>query len=927
MAIKAKIGNKSLLTSRNFNDQSKSIINYRGLITPLNIDAFDSTSITISDAYLSGVYSVIYIQDAVISFLPDNLETLPYFLMFEDEPGVSPREAIDTFNTDTGDVVASGSSSVYGYVAGGPVDAFDERLTPAGILFNKTNGTSRGGVRIDRVTDISRYAGMMFDLDIPSAFQPLVSSVTLIVTDNDGTSTSEYTFPVSSNAFNRYYLSFNDATLETGTPEYQIAESIEVVINTTLPSSVIEEATLSGVYGMMASGYARNTDDKFKIFVSDDEHAGIPIATFSDGAWVAERSIDIPGLSESLRAHLAADVHLPSGLADAFHLSRTSSVDPLIPAGDADTVVLDSNPLSRAALIVAKHSSISHSRGNPALANNLVVYADSTSRGRAKLNMSGSEGYINASTSTATKGLGFYYGSTIGTTVETYEILNSPFNISSLMVDASLISTDISSNVTFDVNLGGSNVITGASLGVEYPVEEFFYPTTSLQGTVLKLTFHIPGATSTEGYISRTSPPISGGGNALALTGGGASVLAFKDATLSLPGDGSDTWSVKSSPPETITLTHSDPGSSSYGMRLFSKSPLRGYKFSLEKDSWRISPSVGMSDGVTVSTEPNVYRSITPDTMVEIDDVLELAKTLTSPFGGVDGGSVGTVNNGNIIATINLETYKYNEVTQDWTVAAPASAVSLNSCGSTSPGSNEIIKFGGITGGLVSDATLSLDSGLSTWTTLASLADPVTKPFFGVNGKGNSLVIAGEYDLAGMHATGCQEYVRSSHAKFYGFGVKVGFKKIAGDADHFGYWQDSNYPSFVQCTIDQAEASGFWTDDDGTMFGAIGTFWEFFGIWAPDGTPDFNEATFDERWQVGYWTDDNGQILTDEGLLDGPLWDEKYSHDGTWTEDEAADYNEASEEERKTNGYWTNDDYTIPTDDGNNEWYPTWSKE
>ena len=82
MAIKVRVGNKSLLTSRNFNFQSKAMIDYRGLIVPLSIDSFTDTEISVSNAYLSGLYSIIYIESATIGYDPDVMAE-PRFLVLK----------------------------------------------------------------------------------------------------------------------------------------------------------------------------------------------------------------------------------------------------------------------------------------------------------------------------------------------------------------------------------------------------------------------------------------------------------------------------------------------------------------------------------------------------------------------------------------------------------------------------------------------------------------------------------------------------------------------------------------------------------------------------------------------------------------------------------------------------------------------------
>lgn len=933
MAVKARLGTKSLLTSRNFNDQSKALVDYRGLITPLSIDAYTEDEVSISSAYLSGVYSIIYIDAAVINYDPTQSllitepEGIPMgtsrFLVFEDEPGTTREEKIETFNDDTKlDIIPEGSVAVVGFSSAGTYDAFNPRLTPAGILFNKIPGATSGGIKINRATDISRYTSLQFDLTLPLSYAPLVESVSIIVHSTDGFTVAEHSFVQSAYEFNRYTANFIDFTPGSDSHEFSGAESIDVMVNTYDQGDLIEDVFLSGIYGVLESRESRQSTDKFKIFVTDDPEDGIHIAEYFEGVWESSIAVDVPGLSESISTHILDEYrHLPDGLQEAFHASGITSSDPMITTQSSDDVSMDSIALSRASIRAKISSTMNHSREIPTLRNREVLFSDSITRGPSRLNMHGSEGYIDSTMSSASYVPGYYCGGAIASTVVTKRIIDTPFNAKTIMVEAAMIGSPTTGGVTYNAYIMDNaefpaehQVLTNAVLGDEYDISPSF---AGIQGTKLRLQFNIPAISASEGYTTIQNNRLTGPGATMPLSGGGTTIAAYDESTQIMPNRNQQSWITAASPSEKITATHTHSCGSGYGLRFFSKSSNRGSKYSLNGDSWRISPGPASSSGRSISTESDRYYLIDAYSMVSVDDRTQSSITLPSPPSpdGTDV-SVGVLELADITAVSGLETYSYVSGHGSWSTFSPAGGTDSSASAMTSPESIVVNKFGGIISAAASGASVTSSFKFDAWTSLQDLPNPTSSPFFGVTGKATSLIIAGT-DLTN-DLSSAVEYSKIEGIKFYAFGLKIGFGRITGDAYHVGYWQASDFPGFVQCTDDQTEISGFWTDNNGLIFGSVGTYWDYYSIWAPDSfAKTYDASTFDERWQQGFWVKDDGTVGSDGNQ--GSLWD-VIPGIGQWVSDDHPDFEYSTYVEKDSSGYWTADDGTIDGEVANSNW-------
>jgi hypothetical protein len=106
-----------------------------------------------------------------------------------------------------------------------------------------------------------------------------------------------------------------------------------------------------------------------------------------------------------------------------------------------------------------------------------------------------------------------------------------------------------------------------------------------------------------------------------------------------------------------------------------------------------------------------------------------------------------------------------------------------------------------------------------------------------------------------------------------------------------------NAPRYVRLTLD-AKDRALWTADH--------VFIEHFSLLDDTGSPDLN------RWQII----SAEEILPGENVVYDLQNAEFYGRLGFWTEDAAVDYASASEAERETNGYWTDDAGLIDGDPG-----------
>lgn len=877
MAIDPKIGIKSLLAAKNFNDQSLSLSGQKGLVMPLTISSEGPNFVEIENAYLSGNFSMIHLESARCDF-DGSLITEPYYLMFDDEPGTGRLEVIEDFATDPGDITYTLNASEVGYITEGPIDAFDEFENPSSLkwVFPFSSAQQDGSMIITRSIDISKYSGIYMTFDRKISSPPDSSYIRIYLHDIDGVSRSAFYLTPSDEDFHTYFLDFSNPSWVGETPLHQSLSKIQLSAQVRPYMANVTTFKMSSIKGVLKDINDRASDDHFKIFISSNEDRGIKLATRTGGSWIPEQSVDIPGLSSYINEHTAdTTIHIPPSAVSALVAASPSATNPLITQAEASTVGIDATAASRMSILSAMRQSSNHSRGKNSIFNRLALYSETITRGHSKLNTTGSEGYMDPDNSTATPQNGFYAGSITDKTVNTKLILDVPYNIDSILVEADFIRQAPTNDITYNIFLSDNEVLSACELNTEYDLTSFYTHPLDLNETKLRLEFILEGAATTELFHSLSNTPLEGAGNQIALSGSGTSIIAYGDNTLVKPAADNNSWRTSSQPPESITSIHSFLGSTDSGLRLFSANNERGYKYYLNGDSWISSPAQSSSGGRPVSAGADSHHLILSDSMYFIDGATESQKSLNAPFSSWDKGSSGSPFSGSIIATNGLsdpatlesDTMKYSPATDSWSVFGIGDTTPSHSAAFVDSGMNTSNKLGGHNLSSPLDNNRILNGTTGSWVTGLTLPTATSSPFFGRSAKDSTLMYSGD------GITLATEYINTHVTRFYGFGLKVAFGTHVFEANHVGFWQDDTFPDFVTCTEAQVEESGFWTDDNGKLLGLDGTFWEYYGKWTDDSAPDYKDATFEERLESGYWTDDSGNVPTYADDEEGPKWD------------------------------------------------------
>ena len=916
--IVARLSNTALLSAENFNKQALSVVGASMPISAANITDSGDDFVEIKNMAVSGYYSVIYIESAKIGFLGfDPADVL--YLSLEDEPGTSPRENIETFNKDLPDIAVSGSSSIPVRVNGGPVDSFNPRLAPNMVKFSKLPGGTLGGVRITRVIDMSRYSGIYVDLKAPSSSG--LSSFKVIIKEFGTGAYLEFDFPVTEGRFESYYLDFDNPSAIIGLPNYQATEYIEILGETDLPGDSSLELNLANIYGMLSNTNNGLVDNRIKIVVTDNPDAGIVLATRTAGEWIPSEAMDIPALSDNEFSHISNNsMHIPKESAGAFEAANVSSENALITYDDLEEVRMDSKSLSRAVLLSMIKASINHSRSNSTINSSLTMIVDSVTRGLSGLSTVGSEGYINteAGTTTSIKKNGYYSSTSSPTEIHTLNVVDTPFDTSTIMVDVAMSPKHLYSSITydfilydFDTNVHHVAVPDGV-LGEEYDLKQF-YLDNAMKGTVAYIKFKIPADSDLEGFSAIDNPfgDVTMFSAKIATDGNGYMSCCFGDDTYLSRGGG---WMTSVKPPENFTSVHSQPGSTSAGMRLFSRSLGRGYIYDSKTEAWATSESIGSSFGKTVSDNNGMHLMLSPDGFYRINDITGIQDTLLDVFAGETDIALASLEDGTVIASNNNSCSKYDAMTNTWTViATPTDTVSgpFSMMGS---GNGSIYRVGG--SAFVYE---KYDPESNIWTNISPPSSDITNPVIGLNHRGLVEVYSSKVEDSSFVIS------TPDNIRFYGFGVKLGYGRITGDADHIGCWKSDIFPDFIYCDDEEAFEGGFWTDDAGRMFGAEGPWWGYFANWAEETTQDHDLETFDSRLENGFWSDDDGIMYNtidgegNEVPVIGPNWDGVcwgLVRSRVWTDaviDNSATMNSI---EAGDNGFWCGEDNMIPVTNG-----------
>lgn len=869
MAIKTFTSRYDYLTSGNLNQKTDKFLSGNYLLSPVNITTGTTSQIIVEDfaVNLDGV--LVYVDSADIIYSHSSLSE-PYYLCLTCESNFNvPQDTIITFDT---------SSAIFsGYMSGEGLALSSDALEGAACIeFDKNSIHAEAGILVDAVTDISSYIGIGAKIKIPTGKASTTESISIIV-DESGDLSNYTRYDTTSgivDGWNNVHGMFVTPSASVGTNAFQSAQKIYIYVTMSPAATTFTAAAVDHLYGLLVDPNTKLYDDGIEARVTDLASIGFILATYN-GGWTASDNIHLEPTGEWLYDHIdTSDIHIPSGLRSIIEKSRTSSTDTLITIADAAGATTD-YPISNESTIKSViQTNIEPPKAAVPTRDYLFLRYDSLRRSGISQYDNGVNGLVDDSSSTATLGYGYYIGDTSPSTIETYSIIDISGQLQELAVDAIFLKDSTVSDITYDTHLDGTQTNTGLLLGETYDISAD-YAAYGLTSTDLKLTFNIPASSGGDYWQSKTAHPLTVKNNRL-IPVNNRTLLSVINFDLYQYISLSDSWTSLSGPTGQLLHTAAHPAFRKNGLRTIPATAQYGENYSLSTNSWTKISNGASSTGRPVEISDYEFYNIAASITTRFIDSANVTTTTTGVGDGFSNGAAfrGRSNSMHVHGGSSTADSPYtnkirsfNFTTEAWANGA-TSATDQAFQAYAQLGTKKLHSICGLSGlSTYINNNNEYDETLETWSAKQANTTALKSPAAGVTRDDKILLINGETS-APADSDLVTEYTPDSLVKILGFGVKLNYSVIYTDADHVGYWTDDTAVSFFEADEAEKAASGYWTEDDGTIGGAIGTWWGYYWVWAAAGHPDFASSTFDEKLQAGYWSDINGKI----GVDDGPAW-------------------------------------------------------
>lgn len=873
MAITALTSRYSLLAAHNLNKQADGFLYGNQLITPLHITDSSTTSIVIEDFYCSSNENLIYVNDATVVFDPGDL-SIPYHLyLFAESALNTPFDPIESFETLATYIFAYGAAvNVLVSEEGG--------INNTNCLeFDKAATGTDAGLRVDQVVDLSEYNAVRIKIKIPDGDATDIESVNIIL-DETG-NLSKYTKFVITNVHDgwwTYVADFSSPYEEVNSPTLGFFVRAFVYLKTNSSTKTLTNVKYDELQGCLIDPNKKNYDDYIYVYVTDATDAGTRLATYDGTNWSIAEDVDIKASSQDEYVHINTDgCHFPPDICDIIKISKASATNTLITQADIVGINPDYYTSNEINLNASIHNAIEPNKRQVEDIESFFIYSDSIRRNRFSQHGDGVNQYIDTSSAitTAELGLGYYFGDITETVIQTTPIIQASGEIETITVGSRFLHEQAPSNITYDLIINDTTTHTDLNLYETYDISNV-YDDYGLLGTSLKLRFHIPAVSGGDFWTVKTNYPESQRGNRL-ITISNRNILSLVENSLRSYSEKNDTWNSLTSPFTPMSFDDPHPASRENGMRIIPTASNKGEYYNISTNSWTAIGNVGVSDGRPVDINGFEFYNIQAPITTRFLDLAETTITTTGVGDSWKCGAAFRGFNNNMYVhggesfsnpTFENKIKEFNFTTEVWS-AGVATGVDQGHQGYAQLNNKKLYSIGGRSNSTnYINNNNEYDEINQVWSSKTAVPASRAYQSCGATKLDKILNIIGE-TTAGALTANVYEYTPNYAFKFFGFGLKISFSALFGEADHVGYWQIDSYPTFYASTESEKQLSGYWTLDNGLIAFGRGTYWGYYLNWADDPWPTYPASTFDERWQGGYWSDTNGKIGTD----DGPLWE------------------------------------------------------